>query len=89
MGVAAGNEAMGIADRLREKGSWVELGDHGASLKSQLRKADRLSAGYVFILGEDELKSGVIKWKRLADSTQGEIALAGIDDFLAGVRTAG
>jgi histidyl-tRNA synthetase len=73
---------MVIADRLRGKGLWAELGDSGNSLKSQMRKADRLSSKYVFILGEDELNSGRLKWKKLSDSSQGEISMFEITDFL-------
>ena len=35
-----------ISDRLREKGIWAEVGYSGHSLKSQLRRADRLSSKY-------------------------------------------
>ncbi|MEW6109785.1 MAG: histidine--tRNA ligase [Nitrospirota bacterium] len=82
IGDTAGRESMLIADRLREKGFWIEIGDAGNSLKSQMRKADRLSVKYVFIIGEDEIKSGKLKWKKLSDSTQGEISLFEISDFL-------
>ncbi|MBU4319927.1 MAG: histidine--tRNA ligase, partial [Nitrospinae bacterium] len=46
-----------------------------ASLKSQLRRADKLGANYVFIIGDDELKSGMIKWKNLKNGSQGEIGI--------------
>jgi histidyl-tRNA synthetase len=82
LGERAGAEGMRIADGLRRKGLWVELGDGTSSLKSQMRRADRLSAAYVFIIGDDEIKSGTIGWKRLADSAAGTIALSGIEAFL-------
>jgi histidyl-tRNA synthetase len=47
-----------------------------------MRRADRLSAKYVFIIGEDELLSGRLKWKKLSDSSQGEISTFEITDFL-------
>jgi histidyl-tRNA synthetase len=81
MGERSGDEGMIIADRLREKGKWVEVGDCGSSLKSQMRRADRLSARYVFIIGEEELDRGSIKWKKLGDSSSGEIPLSDVDDF--------
>jgi histidyl-tRNA synthetase len=81
IGAPAGKEALVIADRLREKGTWVEVGYAGNSLKSQLRRADRLSAGYVLIIGDDEIKSGNLKWKRLSDGSQGEISFQEVDDF--------
>jgi histidyl-tRNA synthetase len=81
MGERAGDESIIIADRLREKGEWIEIGDSGSSLKSQMRRADRLSAKYVFIIGDEEMNSGSIKWKRLDDAAGGEIPLSAIDDF--------
>lgn len=82
IGEKADKEGLAVAERLRGTNISVEIGYERASLKSQLRRADRLNAKYVFIIGDDELASGKIKWKNLKDSSQGEIALAGIVDFL-------
>jgi histidyl-tRNA synthetase len=82
LGDLPARESMVIADRLRTRGFWVELGAAENSLKSQMRKADRVSAKYVFIIGEDELLSGRLKWKKLSDSTQGDISMFEITDFL-------
>ena len=66
-------KALGLAARLRDKGFRVELG-FGGSLKSQLRKADKHGARFAFIIGEDELASGTVKWKNLKEHTSGETA---------------
>lgn len=81
IGAPAEKEGLVIADRLREKGIWVEVGYAGSSLKSQLRRADRLSAHYVLIIGDDEISSGKLKWKRLSDGSQGEIVLNEVYSF--------
>ncbi len=81
IGSFAGRESLAIADNLRKNGTWVELGYTGNSLKSQLRRADRLSAQYVLIVGDDEIASGKLKWKRLSDSSQGEIPITEVYDF--------
>lgn len=81
LGETAARTSLSIADDLRKSGIWVEMSDHEASLKSQMRRADRISAGYVVIVGEEELGSGMLKWKRLADSSQGEVAIAEAVDF--------
>lgn len=73
LGEEAEMVSINIAERFREKGLWIELGT-GASLKSQLRKADKLKAEYVIIIGEDELRSSQLKWKRLSDSSEGEVS---------------
>lgn len=71
-------EGFRIAEDLREKGFWVEPNYGGASLKSQLRKADRIGAEFAFIIGENELKSGKIQWKNLKSGIQGEVEIANI-----------
>ncbi|MBI5102461.1 MAG: histidine--tRNA ligase [Nitrospirae bacterium] len=86
IGERAHSEALLTAEVLRADGSWVEVGEHTASLKNQLRKADRLSAEYVFIIGDEELDAGSIKWKRLSDSASGSLPAAGVRSFLSGRR---
>jgi histidyl-tRNA synthetase len=81
IGAPAEKEGLVIADRLRDKGIWVEVGYAGNSLKSQLRRADRLSSAYVLIIGDDEISSGKLKWKRLSDGSQGEISFEEVYDF--------
>lgn len=81
IGAPAEKEGLVIADKLREKGLWVEVGYAGNSLKSQLRRADRLSSAYVLIIGDDEISSGKLKWKRLSDGTQGEILFSEVQNF--------
>ncbi len=82
IGVPAEKEGLALAEKLREKGLWVEIGYAGHSLRSQLKKADKLSAAYVLMIGDDELSSGTVKWKRLADGSQGEIPLDKVLEFL-------
>jgi len=81
IGESAEKEGLVIADKLRNKGIWVEIGYAGNSLKSQLRKADRLSAHYVLIIGDDEIAAGKLKWKRLSDGTRGEIPFNEVYNF--------
>jgi histidyl-tRNA synthetase len=81
IGEDAGVKGLAIADKLRGNGVWTEIGYAGNSLKSQLRRADRLSAKYVLIIGDEELASGKLKWKRLSDGTQGEIPVTEVYDF--------
>ncbi len=81
IGETAVKECLVMADRLRENGIWAELGYAGNSLKSQLRRADRLSTDYVLVIGDDEIASGRLKWKRLSDGIQGEIAITEVYDF--------
>lgn len=84
LGDAAGSECLVLAEQLRRKGHWAEVGDAASSLKSQLRRADRMAVRHVFIMGDDELRSGMLKWKNLADAGQGELKISDLDMFLAG-----
>jgi histidyl-tRNA synthetase len=81
IGTSAENESLVIANNLRNKGIWTEIGYSKNSLKSQLRKADRLSAHYVLIIGDDELKTGMLKWKRLSDGSRGEVSISQVLEF--------
>jgi histidyl-tRNA synthetase len=54
IGGSAEREALSVARRLRRAGLRVELGG-GRSLKSQMRRADRLGASRVLILGDEEI----------------------------------
>lgn len=76
LGREASDRALLLAEGFRAGGVWVELGSGGASLKSQLRRADRLGAGLVFIVGEDELRRSVALWKDMAAGASGEVALS-------------
>ena len=85
MGEAVKREGMMLAEILRNEISGIRLITHcgGGSLKSQFKKADRSSARYALILGEDELARGVIGVKFLREERpQREIALDELASFL-------
>lgn len=80
-------EGLRIAESLRHEGYRVEIHYGGASLKSQLRKANRIGALFAFIIGDDELKSGTIKWKDLNSKKQGEIESNNVFSILTKQRS--
>ncbi|MDP2157743.1 MAG: ATP phosphoribosyltransferase regulatory subunit [Nitrospirota bacterium] len=84
LGDAAGCACLVLAEQLRSQGFWVEVGDAASSLKSQMRRADKMAVRYVFIMGDDELHSGMLKWKNLADAGQGALRISDMELFLAG-----
>ena len=75
LGDAADRASFIWAGKLRESGFWVELdyGLHG--LKSQMKKAGRLQAGKVLIVGDDEMKSGKGILRDMIDKNQVELDL--------------
>ncbi len=76
LGDASLVEAMKLARQLREKGLTVLMDYDSKSLKSQLRRADKAGVRFVGILGEDELKKGVVTLKDLVTSQQEEVPLS-------------
>ncbi|MBI5847717.1 MAG: histidine--tRNA ligase [Nitrospirae bacterium] len=82
LGDAAGSACLVLAEQLRKQGLWAEVGDAASSLKSQMRRADRMAVRYVFIMGDDELRLGMLKWKNLAGEGQGELKIADMELFL-------
>jgi histidyl-tRNA synthetase len=86
IGRVAEIEGIKIAENLREKGYRIEMHYGGASLRSQLRKADRIGAPLALIIGDDELKSGWIKWKDLNKKEQGEIEIHNVSSLLETIR---
>jgi histidyl-tRNA synthetase len=70
LGEAARNRIFLLAQQLRAQGITTELDHEGRSLKSQMRRADRLNSRYVLILGEDELNRGEIQLRDMQDKSQ-------------------
>jgi len=75
-------EAFRIANQLHLEGIRAEFDYEGKSLKSQMRRADKLKAQYVLILGEDELKKGRVVLRNMEDKSQEEIPMDNLPDIL-------
>jgi len=58
LGEAAESQAFAVARRLRQGGYRIELESGSRGLKAQMRRADKLGARYVLLLGENELVAG-------------------------------
>ena len=83
LGEAAREKAMAIVSVLRTKGIAAECDIVGRSLKAQMKYADKIAARYTLMLGDSEIESGKAKIKRMCDSTQEEIDLCAIHEYLA------
>lgn len=64
----------------REKGIRAVEEFSEGSLKSRMKRADRLGASFVLILGEDELKSGELTLKDMKTAAQERVPFAGVID---------
>ena len=74
MGQAAYPTAVNITRKLRAAGLSVELPPEEMKFKKSLGLADKLSARYALIIGEDEVAAGTFTLKRLADSEQNKLS---------------
>jgi histidyl-tRNA synthetase len=70
LGADAVGPGLGLARELRGAGIRCEIDTRGNSLKSQLRRADRLGARLVLILGESELAENAVQVRDLEARTE-------------------
>jgi histidyl-tRNA synthetase len=82
LGEPARQKAFLIGNRLRCQGVTVEMDHAGRSLKSQMKKADRLKCAYTVILGERELQENRALLRDMAASTQEEIGLDQLEEII-------
>ncbi len=79
---ALGEPALPVAfewiSRLSETGIRAEMDFAGRSLKSQMKRADRLGAAYVLIIGDDELDKKIAILRNMTTKAQEEIPFEGI-----------
>jgi histidyl-tRNA synthetase len=79
VGEKARDWAFPLVQRLRQQGLSVEMEGDARSLKSQMRRADKLRAAAVLIVGDDELAKGKAVWRDMASKRQEEITLDSIE----------
>jgi histidyl-tRNA synthetase len=74
--------ALPVAHGLRVAGIRVEIEHRDAPLKAQLKRADKMRARLVLIVGENELASGKMVLKELASGQQHEVSEAELETKL-------
>lgn len=77
-------EAFKLITSLRNKDISVETDYLYRSVKAQMKYANKIHAGYVVIIGEDELASGRVNVKNMEDGTQTECAIGEIASVIKG-----
>jgi histidyl-tRNA synthetase len=82
LGVEPLKEVYQIINKLHLEGIRAELDYEGKSLKSQMRRADKLKARYVLILGGDELKRGRAVLRNMEKKSQEEIPMDNVLETL-------
>lgn len=83
---AIGDKAKGkvpaILYKLRQAGMSCDMDYMDRKVKGQFKQADRISAKFVAVLGEDELTKGVINVKNMASSEQEETQIEELGSYL-------
>lgn len=75
LGEGANQQGFLLAQQLRSGGIEAELDYTRTSLKSQMRRADKLGARHVLILGEDEIREGVAQLRDMGTKSQSSVPL--------------
>ncbi|RPJ10783.1 MAG: histidine--tRNA ligase [Deltaproteobacteria bacterium] len=75
-------EAYKLVNQLHLQGIRAELDYEGKSLKSQMRRADKLKVRYTLILGENELRQGRVVLRNMEDKSQEEVPIDGLSLLL-------
>jgi histidyl-tRNA synthetase len=79
LGEAALEKAFFLCNNLRMKGIRVEMDHAGRSLKSQMKRADRLKSAYTLILGEREIAENKALLRNMLSSVQTEVGLDNLE----------
>jgi histidyl-tRNA synthetase len=74
--------ALALARELRRRGLHIELGDGSFRLKKSFEAAEK-TARRIVILGEDELRSGILTVKTFSTGVQTKVARAELVGFLS------
>jgi histidyl-tRNA synthetase len=82
VGEKARDWAFPLVHRLRRKGMAVEMEGEARSMKSQMRRADKLKAARVLIVGDNELAQNTAALRDMVNKQQREIVLTNIDEEL-------
>jgi histidyl-tRNA synthetase len=81
--------ALRLQRQLRKAGLSVMMDHEGRGLKSQMKRADKLGARFVAILGEDEMAKARWTVRDMKASTQAEVSLDAAAEYLIKETTVG
>ncbi|MFP4533244.1 MAG: histidine--tRNA ligase [Desulfobacterales bacterium] len=87
MGAAAQKKAFEWSCELGREGIKAEIDFSDRSLKALMKRANRMSAGYVLMVGDQELKEGRVVLRNMRTKEQVEIGISGILSGILSVLT--
>lgn len=82
IGDKAVDKAFFLSNRLRMRGIRVETDYSGRSLKSQMKRADKLKSSFVLIIGEREVSENRALFRNMHTSSQEEIGLDKLEETI-------
>ncbi len=85
LGEAASEEAFLLAQRLREKGISAETDLCGRSLKAQMKYADKTGAGFVLVVGDNEISENQAELRNMKNGEKTKVALS-VDSIIDAIR---
>jgi len=80
LGEAAQKMAFILCNRLRLKGLHAEQDLSARSLKSQMKRANRLNCSHTLILGDREIEENKAEFRNMATGTQQTLSLDNLDE---------
>jgi len=89
VGSDAKDEAVRLAAKLRQAGIGVIEATGKKSLKAQLRQANNFGARHTVIIGEQEVKTGMVILRDMASAQQETVPLGQLTEFLKGKGAGG
>ncbi|MCQ2482538.1 MAG: histidine--tRNA ligase [Clostridia bacterium] len=85
MSPEAKDKIKAIVNDLRMEGIGCEMDLAGRAFRAQMKYAGKRNIPYLVVIGDDELSSGKVNVKCMADGTQSEIELGSIVDYFKGI----
>jgi len=88
---ALGDEAQGrafsLCNTLRHAGIRAEMDFSDRSLKSQMKRANKLGCSHTLIIGEKEMEEGTAQLRDMKDGVQESVDIQDADNIIKGVRS--
>lgn len=82
MGDTAKLKSLKLANILREKNIRCECDHVNRKVKAEMKYANKIDARFTVVIGEDELKSGIARFKKMDDGTQYELKLNDLNGII-------
>ncbi|MCX5776097.1 MAG: histidine--tRNA ligase [Candidatus Firestonebacteria bacterium] len=84
LGFSAMKKALELAAELRVSGKRVQMVYEEKNIKSQMKTADALKSGLVAIIGDNELRDGVVTLKNMVNGSQKQVKFENLKTELGG-----